>query len=337
MRAELVERRAHARGLVLAGGDDHLDAGDLERVGRPGARRRARRRRSAAPRRRRARAGSPAAAAPRSRTRSRRGWRVTPSTRAVSCGSSASAVPIPTTTASRSARQWCGAPARVLARDPLRVAGAGGDLAVERHRGLEEHERAAGARVLAEGWLSSRARAASSPSATTHLDALVAQDPEAAAGGLLGRVVGGRPRRARCPASRIASVHGGVLPLVAARLERDVQRRAAQIDVAAGGDRGDARRARRRARRGSPRRARGRRGRPRRRPAGSGSSVPRPARRARSRGRAERGRSAGAWSRQQEDMTLASVSGPPGPETRPGSRRALMSAWEAADWTRTGA
>ena len=41
-------------------------------------------------------------------------------------------------------------PARRLARDPLRVAGAGRDLAVERHRRLEEHERAAGARVLAE-------------------------------------------------------------------------------------------------------------------------------------------------------------------------------------------
>ena len=37
----------------------------------------------------------------------RAGWRNSPSTRAVSCGSSASAVPMPTTTASRSARQWC--------------------------------------------------------------------------------------------------------------------------------------------------------------------------------------------------------------------------------------
>ncbi len=32
-RAELVERRAHARGLVLARRDDHVGAGDLERVG----------------------------------------------------------------------------------------------------------------------------------------------------------------------------------------------------------------------------------------------------------------------------------------------------------------
>ena len=41
-------------------------------------------------------------------------------------------------------------PARVLARDPLGVAGAGRDLAVERHRRLEEHPRPPGARVLAE-------------------------------------------------------------------------------------------------------------------------------------------------------------------------------------------
>ena len=32
--AELVERGADARGLVLAGGDDDLGAGGLERVGR---------------------------------------------------------------------------------------------------------------------------------------------------------------------------------------------------------------------------------------------------------------------------------------------------------------
>src|SRR4051812_11737971 len=40
--------------------------------------------------------------------------------------------------------------AGVLAGDPLRVARAGGDLAVQRHGGLEQHERAAGAGVLAE-------------------------------------------------------------------------------------------------------------------------------------------------------------------------------------------
>ena len=66
-----------------------------------------------------------------------------PRSRAVSSGSSASAVPMPTATASHSARQWCDSRARVLAGDPLRVAGAGRDLAVERHRRLEEHARAA--------------------------------------------------------------------------------------------------------------------------------------------------------------------------------------------------
>ena len=34
-------------------------------------------------------------------------------------------------------------------------------------------------------------------------------------------------------------MHGGVLAVVAARLQRDVQRRAAQVGVAAGGDRVD--------------------------------------------------------------------------------------------------
>ena len=53
-----------------------------------------------------------------------------------------------------------------LAGDPLRVPGARGDLAVERHRGLEDHERPAGAGVLAgAGWFKRRALAASSPSA----------------------------------------------------------------------------------------------------------------------------------------------------------------------------
>ena len=152
----------------------------------------------------------------------RRGWRCTPSTRAVSCGSSASAVPIPTATASHSARQrWARVAAR-LARDPLRVAGLASRPC---RRGViadlnSTHGRPVRA-CLRKGWLSRRARAASSPSATIDLDALVAQDPQAAAGGLLGRVVGGdddpadarlgdRVRARRRPA------------LVAARLERDV-------------------------------------------------------------------------------------------------------------------
>ncbi len=50
-----------------------------------------------------------------------------------------------------------------------------------------------------------------------------------------------RRRRGSMPAARIASVHGGWLAVVAARLERDVQRRAAQVGVAAVGDRVDLR------------------------------------------------------------------------------------------------
>ena len=81
----------------------------------------------------------------------RRGWRATPSMRAVSCGSSASAVPIPTATASHSARQRCAS--RRLSSPEIHFESpvARGDLAVERHRRLEEDPRAAGAGVLAEG------------------------------------------------------------------------------------------------------------------------------------------------------------------------------------------
>ena len=91
------------------------------------------------------RAGSPP-----SRTPPGAGWLETPSIRAVSSGSSWLAVWMPTATASHSARQrW--ARARLDSPgDPLRVAGAGGDLAVEGHRRLEHHERPPGAGVLAE-------------------------------------------------------------------------------------------------------------------------------------------------------------------------------------------
>ena len=70
--------------------------------------------------------------------------------RAVSSGSSASAVPMPMQIASTSRAPAVHEPAALLARDPLRVAGLGRDLAVEAHRRLEDHVRAPGARVLAE-------------------------------------------------------------------------------------------------------------------------------------------------------------------------------------------
>ena len=114
---------------------------------------------------------------------------------------------------------------RGLARDPLRVAGAGRDLAVERHRRLEQHVRAARARVLAER-LVEQPRAHRRLAVGDHdLDALVAQDAEPAAGRLLRRVVGGDDD------ARDAGLDDRVgarrrLPVVAARLQRDVQRRA---------------------------------------------------------------------------------------------------------------
>ena len=114
-----------------------------------------------------------------------------------------------------------------LAGDPLRVAGVGGDLAVERHRRLEQHPRAAGARVLAER-LVGQPRAARQLVAgvgDADLDALVAQDPQTAAARLLGRVVGA-DHDAREPGRDDRVGARRRLALVAAGLERHVERRA---------------------------------------------------------------------------------------------------------------
>jgi hypothetical protein len=71
------------------------------------------------------------------------------------------------------------------------MAGAGGHLAVERHRRLEDHERPARARVLAEGLVEHARGLADLAVHEVDPHALVAQDARAAAGGLGGRVVGG--------------------------------------------------------------------------------------------------------------------------------------------------
>ena len=119
-RAELVERRAHARRLVFAGCDDHLHAGGFERVGL-GAGGRARdddRQRDLGGGGHQL--GGSAAGARASRTRraaaARSGSAGRPAGRAVSCGSSASAVPMPTTTASTD----CAPAMRQLAAAPRR-------------------------------------------------------------------------------------------------------------------------------------------------------------------------------------------------------------------------
>ena len=104
-----------------------------------------------------------------------------------------------------------GEAAALLAADPLRVAGAGGDLAVERHRRLEQHPRAPDARVLAKGLVEQPRRRRQLAVGDHDLDALVAQDPQAAPEAF--SVGSSEATTTRLiPARRIASVHGGVLP-----------------------------------------------------------------------------------------------------------------------------
>ncbi len=157
--------------------------------------------------------------------------------------------------------------AAVLAADPLRVAGAGRDLAVERHRRLEQHPRAPDARVLAKGLVEQARARGELAVGEHHLHALVAQDPEAAPRGLLGRVVGGdhHPLDARLQ-DRLGARRR--LALVAAGLERHVQRRPAQVGQAARLDRVDLRVHAAELVRASPRPAPRRRGRRRRPPPG---------------------------------------------------------------------
>src|SRR3954452_7958869 len=77
------------------------------------------------------------------------------------------------------------------AGDPLRVAGRGGHLPVERHGGLEEDPRPPRASVLAEGLVQRAGAGGEVPVGDLDLDPLVPQDPDPATGGLRARVVGG--------------------------------------------------------------------------------------------------------------------------------------------------
>src|SRR3954447_9696163 len=145
----------------------------------------------------------------------RRGWRRAgtsgSSMRAVSCGSSASAVPMPTTTASTEARQrWASsrlASEEIHLESPVRVATLPSSVIADLNRTHGRPVRA----CLRKAWLARRARAASSPPATSTVTPssrrMPRPRPEAFSVGSSAATT-----TRRMPASRIASVHGGVLP-----------------------------------------------------------------------------------------------------------------------------
>ena len=210
--AELVERGAHPRRLVLARGDDHVGAGDLERVGLQARARRARRRRSAAARARPRTSWESSGSRPSESNTTRRGWRGDALDPRVELRVVGERGADPDDDGVALGAPVVRAQPRGLAGDPLRVAGARRDLAVERHRRLEEHVRAARARVLAERLVEQPRAHGGLAVGDDDLDALVAQD--ARARGRRPSRSGRRRRRRRgaIPASRIASVQGGVCP-----------------------------------------------------------------------------------------------------------------------------
>ncbi len=186
----------------------------------------------------------------------RRGWRYTPSTRAVSSGSSDMRGADPHGHGVALGAPAVGACAAGVAGDPLRVAAAGRDLAVERHRRLPHDQRPAGLRVLAERLVDEAGRRAAGAVADVDRDALVAQDPEAAAVRLVrtgrrSRPPRGRSRPRRSPRCRAGCGRGGRT----ARARRTSSRRPGPRCRRRAPR---ARRAARRRRRGSPRRSCGR-------------------------------------------------------------------------------
>ena len=158
-----------------------------------------------------------------------------------------------------------------LAGDPLRVAARRRHPPVEAEGRLQDDERASRARVLSKRLIQQSGGGRLLAVRELHLDALVAQDPRAAAARLLARVLRGdhdarHPgRQDRVGARRLAA-------LVGAGLERHVERGPRRLVTAGAAvlQRGDLGVADRRARRGSPRRSPRRRAPAPRRPAGWG-------------------------------------------------------------------
>ena len=201
--------------LAVAGELDHLGArvpqrGDPVRIGTRG-----RRARRAAPRRPSARAPSPAAAGRAESKTTRAGWRTSGivdvarrQQRVVGergadpdgDGVGLRAPAVHERRGSRGRRSTCESPLAVAVK-PSRLTA---DLSVTSGRPVRA--------CLRKGWFSSRAAAASAPSAKLDLDPLVAQDARAAAGGLLARVLAADHHPGDPGGERSASVHGGWRP-----------------------------------------------------------------------------------------------------------------------------
>src|SRR5918992_3516305 len=141
----------------------------------------------------------------------RRGWRATPSMRAVSRGSSNSAVPMPTATASDSARQRCArarlASPEIHCESPVTVATLPSSVIADLKITSGRPVRA----CLRNGWFTSRAASASSPSTQTTSTPPSRRIPGPRPAALLVGSSEAITTRAM-PASRIASVQGGVRP-----------------------------------------------------------------------------------------------------------------------------
>ena len=208
--AELVERGAHARRLVLAGRDDHLGAGGLQRVGGEPRRRAADDDGQRQPRRAADELGverQPALGVEHDAARLARG--------ALDPGGELRVVgergADPDDDGVALARQWCDssrdASPEIHFESPVRVATLPSSVIADLKRTCGRPVRA----CLRNAWLSSRARTAGSPSATTTSMPSSRRIPSPRPDALSVGSSEATTTRA-IPASTIASVHGGVCP-----------------------------------------------------------------------------------------------------------------------------